>query len=40
MTTILVTHDKEEALMSSAKIAFMLDEQIRAQDCLPICLFL
>ena len=29
MTTILVTHDKEEALMSSDKIAFMLDGQIK-----------
>ncbi|MBB6445597.1 ABC transporter ATP-binding protein [Bacillus benzoevorans] len=29
MTTILVTHDKEEALMSSDKIAFMLNGQIK-----------
>jgi putative spermidine/putrescine transport system ATP-binding protein len=29
ITTILVTHDKEEALMSSDKIAFMLDGQIK-----------
>ena len=29
MTTILVTHDKEEALMSSDKIAFMQDGKIR-----------
>lgn len=29
MTTILVTHDKEEALMSSDKIAFMLDGRIK-----------
>ena len=29
MTTILVTHDKEEALMSSDKIAFMQDGKIK-----------
>ena len=29
MTTILVTHDKEEALMSSNKIAFMQDGKIK-----------
>jgi iron(III) transport system ATP-binding protein len=29
MTTILVTHDKEEALMSSDKIAFMQDGEIK-----------
>lgn len=29
ITTILVTHDKEEALMSSDKIAFMQDGQIK-----------
>ena len=29
MTTILVTHDKEEALMSSDKIAFMQGGKIK-----------
>ena len=29
ITTILVTHDKEEALMSSDKIAVMLNGQIK-----------